>query len=312
MIYYFSSEYPCAIKVNGVYLGLIQRTIKSVQPNNDSDFVEICPLNCLEQAINFLLDQEFLTHPPACVSVTDLKGGYLIKFTKSYTGGDFKVISQEKYSDLLVTVFNENGVKISLETQCDFLAENVATDCHNVSIFRPDFNKNLVAVSFNGDKTLLIVYNVKNKINKVYFGLIDEFSFENGFSTTEKFTDIAKHNLTIKWEFNDYEFVEKGRTLSVSENFNPTSIQEKIIPYAFLEEFKLKGEFTQYLCGTVLDNANSLFGFFGNFIGIMPPPSFRDINEVGLIYSTGNNTYTVEYFTFELTDKKISGIKKID
>ncbi|MBQ8197755.1 MAG: hypothetical protein IJX16_03265 [Clostridia bacterium] len=312
MFYYFSAEYPCAIKVNGVYLGLIGLSVKNISSNQSSDFIEICPLNCAEPTINFLLDENFLNFPPPYVSITDLKGGYLIKFTKSYTGGDFKVIGQEKYNDLLVTVFNENGIKISLETQTDFLAEPIPTDCDTAHFYRPEFNKNLVAVSFSGNKTLLAVYDIQNKIKKVFFGLVDEFSFEDGFSTTENYLDIAKHRLTIKWKYEDCELKEEKRTLTRTENFNATELPKQVLPYAFLEEFMLKGEFDPYLCGAVLDNADSLSGFLGEYIGVMPPPSFRSPNEIGLIYHKKENCYLVDYFTFELTDGKISGIKKSD
>lgn len=312
MVYYFSAEYPCAIKVNGVYLGLIGQTVKNISSNASLDFVEICPINCQEPAINFLLNKDFLSNPPRYVSVTDLKGGYLIKFTKSYSYGEFKVIAQEKYNDILVTVFNEKGIKISLETQTDFFAEFVPTDCSNVSFYRPPFNQDLVAIAFHDKKTILSIYSVKDKIQKVFFGLVDDFSFENGFTTTEKYIDVAKHTLVTNWDYKDNKMKEEKRILTHSENFDFTALAEQLLPYAFLEEFMLKGEYKQYLSQTILDNEDKLIGFFGDYIGVMPPPSFRDQAEIGLIYNKKENCYTVEYFIFDLSDRKISAIKKSD
>ncbi len=312
MFYYFSSEYPSAIKVNGVYFGLIEQTLKKIDSQNDLDFVEVCPINCTEPTVNFLLNQDFFNNPPPNTSVTDLKGGYLINFKKSYLNGEFKVVSQKNYGDLLVTVFNENGMKISLETKLDFFAEPVCTDSQIIEFFRPNFNKNLVAIAFNDKKTMLSIYDITEKINKVYFGSIDEFSFDNAFCTTEKFSDIAKHKLNVTWDYDGNEFKEHSRTIARADNFCVDTLPERVLPYAFLEEFLLKGDISCYLDSCILDNANKLNGFFGDFLGVMPPPTFRDFNEVGLIYRKRDNSYFVNYFTFGLKDRKICSIKKID
>ena len=87
-------------------------------------------------------------------------------------------------------------------------------------------------------------------------------------------------------------------------------INEKLVPYAMLEELLVGGNVKPYLTGTVLENCDKLPSFFGDFIGVMPPPFFRNSQEVGLIYKNATNKYTVEYFTFEYTEKKLSGIKK--
>ena len=49
----------------------------------------------------------------------------------------------------------------------------------------------------------------------------------------------------------------------------------------------------------------------GDFIGVMPPPVFREENEVGFVYRTGERTYSAEYFVFEVSDKKITNLKKL-
>lgn len=312
MVYYFSSEYLAAVKLNGAYLGLIDNSVTSIKIENENTFLEICPINSNEHALNFILDYAFLSNPPSFACVTDLKGGYVIKFLKSYTGGEFKVLSQEKYDDLIATVYNENGIKISLETKNDFIIEPVPTDCDTVNLFRPELNKNLIAFAFYGKQTLLIVFNIDTKIEKVFFGLVDDFSFEKGLQTTENFLDIAKHSLVINWEFNGESFVEKERSLNKAENFNYLNLTERLLPYAFLEEFMLKGEFKVYLADNIVKNADNLFGFFGEYLGVMPPPLFRNFNEIGLIYRKTQNVYFVDYFSFQLENGKITSIKKCD
>lgn len=314
MYYYFCADFPSAIKLNGIYFGIISDTVKNININSLSEptFLEVCPLNSEERTLNFLLDQKFLLSPPASVSVTDLKGGFLIKFLKTFSSGEFKVLGQEKFPDLLATVFNEKGVKISLETATDFFAEPIFYDVDNVTFNHLNLSPTLLAVGFSGKKTLLNVYDYSNKIQKVFSRVVDEYSFTNAFTTTENFLDMAKHKTLCEWQYENLVMTEKTRTVTKSERFNQSILSENLIPYAFMEELLVRGEISPYLTGSVKDNADKLLGFFGDFIGVMPPPAFRNVNEVGLIYNTDKNLYHVEYFTFELIDKKISGIKKVD
>lgn len=312
MVYYFSSEFTSAVKLNGVYLGLIDHSVTSIKIDDARTFVEICPINSSERTLNFILDSEFLTSPPTFASVTNLKGGYLIKFLNSHSGGEFKVFKQERFGDTVVTAYNENGVKISIETKTDFIIEPVFTECEAVEFYRPEFNKNLIAVALNGKKTLLIIFNTLTKIEKVFLGLVDEFSLENQLTTTENFIDMAKHRLTVFWDFNGDRFIERERKLEKSNEFNPINLSNQLLPYAFLEEFLLRGEIKPYLSDNILENADKLSGFLGEYIGVMPPPAFRDISEVGLIYKQTENMYSVEYFTFEFANDKISSIRKTE
>ncbi len=310
MYYYFFSEYPVALKVNGVFFNIIHNAIQHVNIDSDCPFIEISPINTYGNTLNFILDQDFLKCPPKHVCITDLKGGFLIKFLKIHSDGEFKVFNQQKYGDLLVTVFNENGVKLSIETKDDFFVEQINTDCDNVNFYRPKFDERLLAVAFTNDKTLLLMFDASAKIKKVFQSVVDDFSFDNEFYTVEHFLDMAKHSLKITWEYDGAKFTEKERSISRSKTFNFANLPSQLIPYAFLEEFLLKGEYSPYLTDTILSNADKLHGFFGEFIGIMPPPIFRDITEIGLIYYKSENCYLVEYFKFELLNGKICKITK--
>ena len=43
MYYYFTSDYPAVLKLNGLYLGSIKDTVKSLSANQPP-FIEVCPL----------------------------------------------------------------------------------------------------------------------------------------------------------------------------------------------------------------------------------------------------------------------------
>ena len=313
MYYYFSSDYPAAIKINGIFYGTIGGVIKPLRVDGDTaPFIEICPLNG-GQTVNFMLNREFLLEPPEQVTVTDLKGGYLVKFYQTVFFSEFSIIAQEKYQDAVITVFNENGLKISIETPNDFFAETVKRNASSAQISRFSLGQaKFVAVAIFGDKTLLLVYHLSAPVRKLFMREVDDYSTENGFTTTENFKDIAKHKVTTVWNLNNGSFKQGSVKIEKDEKFSTELLPDKLIPYAFLEALSTGDAVDEYITGNVKDNADKLSGFFGDFIGVMPPPTFRNIDEVGLIYSCASNVYRADYFTFELSNGKISNIKKAD
>lgn len=314
MYYYFSSDYPAVIKINGIFYGKIQDVIKPLNiEDNISPFIEICPLKPDGTAVNFFLNADFLTCPPNGISVSDLKGGYLIKFYERIDKLPFDILAQEKFPYAVVTVFTENSLKLSIETPTDFYAETFNLNACPVEIIPfSQNNQRFFAIKFDLDECLLAIYHISEKVEKVFYKKVCTFTFSPTFSTTEKFNDIKKHVLTCSWEFCDNTFKKKNVSCKAKEDFNIDNLHERLIPYAFLENFLVGDNIDEFLCENIKANANKLQSYLGEFIGVFPPPTFRDINEVGLIYSKGENLYEIEYFTFELQNKKIFNIIKKD
>lgn len=312
MYYYFCSEYLSAIKLNGIYYGTLTDNIKSLRIDDCFPLVEVCPLVADENNVNFILDTSFLSCPVKNVCVTDLKGGYLIKFIRRNLGSEFRVICQQKFSDCAATVFIENGLKISLETQNDFIVETLNLKVESAKVFRFDVDgKPLVAITLNNIENTLIIYSICDKIKKVFCRVVESFSTDNKLQTIEQFNDIAKHKIVTDWGF-DNDLIVKNANVTVKNGFSPQTLNKNIVPFAFCESFLLGAEWKDYLTGNVLENCDKLKGFLGEFIGVLPPPTFRDISEVGLLYKESENLYKVEYFTFTLDGNKICGVQKCD
>ena len=191
MYFYFSADYPAVLKVNGVYQGEITKSVKKVDVDCDCAFIEFCPLVPTQKFLSFLLNEQFILSPTENFAVTDLNGGYLIKGLKNHTYSDFRVLCQQKYNDAVVTVFTENTLKITIESTTDFLAETVAFSAYDAKIHRFDLDgSNFICIEFIGEQTLLAVYDLN--LNKQFFRLVDGFSFDGGFTTTQKYFDIAE------------------------------------------------------------------------------------------------------------------------
>ena len=314
MYFYFSSSFPSAIKFNGIYYGLIQDTVKVCNFDDGfTPFIEICPLDNSGAQLNFLPDNEFLSAPPDGVSVTDLRGGYLLQFSKRCKFNDFAVICQEKFTDALATVYSENGVKISIETKTDFFVETINLDILSAKIKKFHLNGgNFLSVLLGENSGWLLVYSIDGKIRKVFSREIDGFCLDNGFSTIEVFKDMAKHKIETEWQFDGENLTVKSKNITCTPSFNKDDLPISLIPFAFLEDFLVGANITDYLAEKLKQNADKLKAYLGDYIGVMPPPIFRKIDQVGLIYPDGKNKYKVDYCTFEFKDKNISNIKKLD
>lgn len=312
MYYYFSCQYPSAIKLNGIFYGFLGKDVKSINIlPGELPLIEICSLSGKEQTINFLPDKNFLTSPPDNVLITDMRGGYLINISSFQKNSCFKIIGQQKYSDSVITVFNENGVKVSIDCEKDFLADDISANITFVEFYRTEaFEVPLIGIKL-GETNILTVYSLGEKIQKVYFRETAEFSFEGGFSTVCVFNDMAKHKVSTSWEYLKNSLSPKEQTISCSERWKINKLPSKLLPFAFLEELLVGGNLSEFLAENMLANADKLSGYLGNFIGIMPPPIFRSIDEVGLVFPNGKNKYIVNYIKTEIVENKIVNVKKM-
>ncbi len=313
MYYYFSAKFCAVLKINGVYYGEINQTTKKIELLKNGCFIEICPLGLAQFPFSFILNEKFLSCPPKCVSIVDLKGGYLIEFNLLHDNGAFTILAQEKLNYAVITVFKENGLKVSIETPNDFFAETFTFSTEKATITPFTLaNKHLVSICFLENEKLLNCYLLDDKIQKVFCKKVSDFSFENGFKTTEDFLDIAKHKLTCSWQMERDKLVKGDTFLSKKEGFCVDNLPQCLIGYAFLEELMCGGDVSEYLDDNVKQNKDFLSQYFGEFLGVMPPPDFRRFDEIGLIYKQKENLYYVQYFCFEINNKKICNIKRSD
>ena len=319
MYYYFCSDYPIAIKLNGTYFATLGNDVMPCDFEQDSlPLIEACPLTENGKYLAFFPNEEFLSNPPEWCSVTNLKGGFLIKFYQSHFNGKFGIYAQSNFDNTpspTATIFNDGTNKLSVENHGDFYIENLNFSLDNVktTFYLPDFfNKTILIVCFSGNEDRLLLFNVEGKIKKIFERVVQGFSLEGGFSTYERLKDIAKHSVTTFWTLDNGNIKPLNKKVGCKEGFNFENLNDKVIPFAFLEEFSVGGNFKEYLACSIKENADKLGGFFGEYMGIMPPPLFRKIDEIGLVYSIKSNLYIVEYFSFIVENKKITNISRCD
>ncbi len=311
MYFYFSSTYPSAIKLNGLYHGLINDTVKPINISlEDKVFIEVCPLNAEGEQVNFILTEDFILSPPNQAIITDLGGGYLIKFVSTKVKEPFCLLSQERFNNLLVTVYKENGLKISIENGNDFCLEQLDITAESVCFSTFELNDGLfLGVQLFGKAPYVLVYKVNGKIEKVLFRPATLLLEDNALKTKEEFLDMAKHTVICEWDFDGEKLKEKSRTVTAKKELSTLNLPQKLLPFAFLEELLVGGNLEGFICESMQKNAHKLKDYIGDFIGVIPSPLFRKENEVGIVIPNGKG-YRVDYFTFEFDAGKIYNIKK--
>lgn len=312
MRFYFLSDYPCAIKIGGLYFGQINPLPKTIELNlNDKPFVEICPIEQTELPFSFVLTKDFLANPTEVYSVTDLDGGYFLSFFKTPKQQDFRILAQERFPDLLTTVFVENGVKISIETNNGFFAEELKVIANSAEILRfKSSNNNLLLVSLQKDTdNTVVIYLLDNPIRRVFSDSVRSFSLDEGFCTETYFNDTLKHVVKTNYDFSSGKPTILQKHISSKKNFYPEKTPDLLIPYMFMEELQIGGDVSIYLDDSILNEKNKLNSYFGAFIGVMPPPFFKNSDDVGVIYKEKEFKYYVKYACFELKNKKIINFK---
>jgi hypothetical protein len=308
MYYYFSSDYPALLKINGTFYGNVYKTVKhlDILGKVEGSIVQVMPLIPTERQVTLILNSDLIINPPNNVSLTDLDGGYLIKFSPTFDTQDYLVLAQKKFDNSLITVFNDNGHKVCIENGLDFYSERIFHDVKEAQIVRGVCAfPNLIAVIFKGENFLVNVYDVKEKVTKLFSKLCDGVEFNDNIMIKQNFLDIAKHTLTSYYLFDGITFNLSNSILSVSSEFDLSLLNPSILPYAFLEHFMLGGDISEYVTQNILDNKEYLRSYFGDFVGVFPPPLFKDIKDVGVIYHERDNIYSVKYFSFEIKDRKI-------
>lgn len=312
MYCYFTGKRRAALKINGAFAGYLSKTPLLINIAGEPPFIEICPTDSAYGYLSFVPDNGFFANPREGLTVTDLKGGYLVNVSP-VSGGALKVVATERFTNATATVYGKDGCRVEIAVGGNLFTEELPFRCLSAKILKENIGvPNALIIAFNEPETVLAVYTLSLDVKKIFLRRVASFSTDGVLVTTETFCDVAKHNVKTEWFYSNGTLTQKSKSITVSPAFEPRNLVKGVIPYAFAEEYVIGGDYSVYLGGNVLQNADKLRPYLGDAIGVMPPPFFRNADEVGLIYKTGKNTYRIDYCVFNVENKKIVNLKKVD
>lgn len=303
MYCYFLCDVPCAIKVNGAFIGVASKNLSFIEC--DKCFLEFIPLDEGFDKICFLFDK---ARPISSknTKIIDLYGGFLLipQFFRR-TDGEFRLIDKKAFDlpiPTLVTYFNQNGHKLCISKENDFYVEAIPFTPNEVKFDACMHNGNqyLVAICI-ANRTEVLAFKISDKISLAFKNLCDGYSFsKNQLSTLEKKNDLLGHTIYSTWQFDDSVKLKSYKT---SYERQPFTLPEKLFAFAFFEEVIIGGDLSQFLSPALNARSHEIKEFLGDFTRVLPPPHFADDDLIALLFAD-----KIEYAKVSITNGLISNL----
>ena len=285
MFCYISCATPCAVKVNGNFVGKASLNLTFL--DIDKAFLEFIPLDSGFEPIYLSFDEN---HPYSTknLQIIDLYGGLLLlpKFCKKATG-ELKLVAKRVFplfKPVSVACFNQGDGKIFLQTETDGFIENAPFTLGEVNFEScASFGKEYLLVICPSGKTVIFGYEIGEKITPVFKNICDGFAFDgNLLRLVENKNDLLRHTISTTWEFGKSVKVKNRSVISKRAVY---SLPEGLIPYAFFEEVLVGGDIANFLTPRLKPRANEFKEFLGDFKSVLPPPHFISDEMITLLYS---------------------------
>lgn len=286
----FLAEKPCALTVNGAFLGTVDgfERCAEVDPS-DGVFCEFLPVGYAP--VRFRLDEEFLADPPEQVRLYFIRRGVAIhchSFVKSDVS--LTVLWQERVGGSLLTLCMQGKLQLKIENE---------TGLHVLSLPEEMIDCRPYVC---GEELLL-----EGSEGFVLLGRDGSLRVRTEGKVLERgrtlraevpFRDSLAHTAVMEWR----DGVLIGCTIRSKKE--PT---EATFALALFESVLIGADPAPYLSDTLKGKAGSLREFLGRYTSVVLT---EDPSLVGLVFERRPRIYDVRYFRVTVTDGKISNIKE--
>lgn len=305
---YFLSRVTAALKLNGIYLGVINGFEKFVELDPaDGIFAEVIPADELQPA-GFFINENFLNNPPAFADVYLTEGDAIVYIKDfAFKSSRIEVIYQTRFCGNLITVFSQGETYLSAEG-AEYSLTPVPQEFKAVRAEERKLGGRDVLALYGGDYLIIISDTGKvifsNEIRRAEFD--DELRADVPFATcTAAIAQCA------------YGYDGDALTLLSSKTVETRPPENDVIHFAFFESVLTRGNFARYLDDELRPRANDLKSYLGEFVSVaVPPEKFYSVHgnltAAGLVYPKTENLFEIKYFAVDLTDGKISNIYPVE
>ncbi|MBQ3505384.1 MAG: hypothetical protein IJA89_01275 [Clostridia bacterium] len=295
---YFLSSLSCALTLNGVYFGLTDRFERFADiALTDRIFVQFSPQNALPNG--FFLTEDIRFHSPEGVEVYLLKDGIAV-YARDFTPIDFalKTHAQKRFDTLLVTLFTQGATQLSIESEHGFFVQTLPAAFSQAQI---GFFCELI---FIHTQNALAIFTQKGDM--LFHEQILDFNVEND----ELFVRIPLSDSLGRVAECTYSLSEDAcaRTACVLKQARERAnvCPDGLLCFAFFESVLIGGDYAQFLSEQLQSRAQEILQFLGEFLWVVPTDKE---NECGLVRKIGERLFSLDYYTVEIQDGKITDIK---
>lgn len=308
---YFLSSKPCILTLNGAYFGLTDTFERYAELSpKDNLFAEFTPES--GQPIRFFLNEDIRLNPPSRCEVYLLKDGLAV-YAKDFPSTDLTlgVITQERERDMLVTVFAQGGVQVSIESGKGFFLSTLPPSFETCKL---EFYQDFALIS---SPTQIALYNRLGE--RLLLEYATAFSMKNGvLNATLPLSDSLNRTAECSWELienqakqTSFTIVQQTKVSLLERETDETRgaiVRDEILPYAFLESALLGLDCSGYFCDELKEKAESIKEFLGDYQSVVltKTPSI-----CGLVRKKADRLFEVDEYFVELKDGKITDVKRI-
>ncbi len=293
---YFLSSMPCALFLNGAYFGLTDlfERFLDVQPK-DGIFAEFIPENALP--IRFFITENLRFSPPVGCEVYLLKDGIAV-YAKDFPPKDvtLQVLSQVRQNGLLVTLFKQGRLQLSVEKNGELFLANLPIGCAPSGI---EIYRSLILLK---ETERLTVFNSRAELllcEKIISCQTDGDEITALLPLSDRLGRVAE----CTWKIENGSLTRTRFT--VKQRQTSDEPPEGLIAYAFFESVLIGAEFSEFLNDELKEKAAELGEFLGDFIAVTLT---EQENEIGLVYKKAERLYELRYFLVEIKDGKICDV----
>lgn len=305
---YFLSCVTAALKLNGIYLGVINGFEKFVELDPaDGIFAEVIPADELQPA-GFIIDEKFLTAPPNFADVYLTEGDAIVYIKDfAFKSTRIEVIYQTRFCGNLITVFSQGETYLSAEG-ADYSLIPLPQKFKAVRAEERKIGGRDVLALYDGDYLIIISDTGKvifsNEIKRAEFS--DELRADVPFTTC-----------TAALAQCEYGYDGETLTLLSSKTVETRPPENDVIHFAFFESVLTRGDFARYLDDELKPRADDLKSYLGEFVSVAVPPEkfysvHGDVTAAGLVYPKAKNLFEIKYFAVDISGGKISNIYPVE
>lgn len=293
---YFLSSRPCALRLNGAYFGITDKFERFAEiALQDNIFAEFIPTDGLPSCC--FLNEQLRFQPPDGFEVYILKNA-LALYAQDFPPKDcaLRPILQQRNGDLLVTLFSQGKLHMSVQTPSDFHTAVLPDELRESEL---SFHGELI---FLCSPTHIAVYD--KTARPLLFERALSHSIENNrLSATLPLSDRLQRFANCVWELTDTDC--KRTEFTIRQQTEQTDAPLDLLAYAFFESVLIGAPYEDMLCEELRPKASDLRAFLGDFISVTLTD---EPTTCALIKKRGERLFEGAYYTVKIENGKITDI----
>lgn len=296
---YFLSATPCALTLNGVFFGVTDKFQRFAEVHlEDGIFAQFSPEGALP--IGFFITEQLPFSPPDGCEVYLLQDGLAV-YAKDFPPLDttLRPITQKREGDLLVTVYAQGRVQVSIESDKGFFNAYLPP---SFSVCEIAFHDELILLQ--GQKTLAIFNEHGERLLQeevLSFAVEDDV-----LSATLPLSDALGRSADCKWLLKNGTCTRTACTFRQERREHDEEFLRAFLAYAFFESVLIGADYREFLSDALLPEAEQIVAFLGDFIAVTPTDK---PTTCGLVKKKAERLFVVEYYSVDIEKGKIVDVK---